>query len=108
MTVIAPRRDFAGKVEPFAILPDGQWLGAKITPAEEREPAPHGRAVVLGFYLADIKRTEARQAVLKEALSFLRRTAQPPARVMVTETESKPARREETPTGTSSGESDRK
>src|SRR5207244_3633474 len=52
LTVIAPRRDFKGLVEPFALLPDGQWIGAKIAPAEEREPAPHGRAVVLGFYLA--------------------------------------------------------
>ena len=46
------------------------------------------------------------QAVLKEAMSFLRRTAQPPARLVTTE--SRPAHREETPTGASSGESDRK
>jgi hypothetical protein len=110
LTVIAPREGFRGRIEPFATLPDGQWIGAKIAPPDSGENGdPRGRAVVLGFYLADVKGAEARQVVLKEAMSFLRRNAQPPAKLVTTET--RPAGREETPVGSSSsggGEQERK
>jgi hypothetical protein len=104
VTVIAPRRDFAGRVEPFALLPDGQWIGAKITPADPA--ATGGRAIVLGFYLADIKGAEARQAVLKEAMTFLRRDSKPSPRIEASET--RPARRDENPIGATSGDAERK
>src|SRR5262249_19795407 len=101
LTVIAPRPDSGRRIEPFAVLPDGQWIGAKIAPATLNESEPRGRAVVLGFYLSDIKGAEARQAVLKEALAFLqKRTAQTSR--LIEASESRPARREETPTGASS------
>jgi hypothetical protein len=106
ITVIAPRPGFAGRVEPFALLPDGQCIGVKVTPPSDDGTAK-GRAIVLGFYLADVKGPEARQAILKEAIAFLKkRTGQPPAELHATET--RPARREEVPTGASGGELDRK
>jgi hypothetical protein len=104
LTVVAPRPGAISRVEPFAVLPDGQWIGARISP----EPGSRaGRAVVLGFYLADVKGAEARQAVLKEAFSFLRRDDSP-ALPLEAITESRPARREETPAGASSGGSERR
>jgi hypothetical protein len=57
-------------VEPFLQLPDGQWIGAKIA----RRDAASGkdyRAVVLGFFLADVKGAEERRVLLAEALRFL-------------------------------------
>lgn len=69
LTLVAARPNVTG-VTPFAILPDGQWIGAKI----DRQHPLTGkafRAIVLGFYLADIKGDEARRTVIKEALAFL-------------------------------------
>ncbi|MEN6575048.1 MAG: hypothetical protein ABFD90_01805, partial [Phycisphaerales bacterium] len=58
-------------VAPLCVLADtGSMIGAKI----ERTHPDTGvsfRAVVLGFYLADIKDTTQRQALLKEVLAFL-------------------------------------
>ncbi|MEN6428379.1 MAG: clostripain-related cysteine peptidase [Phycisphaerales bacterium] len=58
-------------VAPLCILADtGSMIGAKI----ERTHPDTGvsfRAVVLGFYLTDIKDTTQRQALLKEVLAFL-------------------------------------
>jgi hypothetical protein len=71
ITILAPV-DGAEGVQPFALLPDGQWIGAKVA----RRDAASGkelRAVVLGFYLADVKGADDRRALLAEALRFLER-----------------------------------
>lgn len=67
LTVFA-RRD-AG-VEPFAVLPDGQWIGARVA---RKDPVSGAtvRAVLFGFFLADVKGDDDRRAVLAEALAFL-------------------------------------
>ena len=67
---------------------------------------PRGRAIVLGFYLTDVKGAEARQTLLKEALSFLRAEARQPAPVIITET--RPAMPPVSPAGAGSGELERK
>lgn len=62
--------DGAKGVEPFVKLPDGQWLGAKISRVDPTTKKPF-RAIVLGFYLADVANTDDRRALLAEALRFL-------------------------------------
>jgi hypothetical protein len=57
-------------VEPFAVLPGGQWIGAKVSKNDAATGAEY-RAVILGFYLCDIKGDDNRLAVVREALSFL-------------------------------------
>jgi hypothetical protein len=71
ITVFAPR-DGAGGVEPFCTLPDGQVVGAKIA---RRDPTTgkEGRAVVFGFFLADVQDAALRRALLKDAVAFLER-----------------------------------
>jgi hypothetical protein len=69
ITVFEPIAGAEG-VEPFVLLPDGQWLGAKISRTDP-ESKKSFRAVVLGFYLADVANADDRRALLKEALKFL-------------------------------------
>jgi hypothetical protein len=104
ITIIAPRPGFTGAVEPFALLPDGQWIGAKVAPkTPSGELAPRGRAVLLGFHLSDVKGAPARQSVLREALAFLRPASSPePATPFTSDT--RRAVREEVPVGSSGGE----
>ncbi|MGE5293984.1 MAG: hypothetical protein ACM3VT_04095, partial [Solirubrobacterales bacterium] len=66
-------RTFTGGdgVAPLCLLSDSQaMIGAKI---ERTHPATGAsfRAVVLGFYLADVKDPAQRQALLREILTFL-------------------------------------
>ncbi|MBI3817521.1 MAG: helix-hairpin-helix domain-containing protein [Planctomycetes bacterium] len=67
---IFKKRDDADGVEPFATLPDGQWIGAKIA-RKDPSTGKDFRAVILGFYLMDIQNADSRRAVLGEALEFL-------------------------------------
>jgi len=69
ITLLAPV-DGATGVEPFVQLPDGQWLGAKVA-RRDPESGKEYRAIVLGFYLADVKGDDDRRALLAEALRFL-------------------------------------
>jgi|GEM_PF-5099966 len=58
-------------VEPLCVLADTKaMIGAKITRTHPATKTPF-RAVVLGFYLADIQDEAQRQALLKEILTFL-------------------------------------
>ena len=71
LTIFRRRPGAAGDgVEPFAVLPGGQWVGARVARRDTAAGKPY-RAVVLGFFLADVKGAENRQAILKEALAFL-------------------------------------
>ncbi len=68
-----PIRIFTGSegVTPLCVLADsGAMIGAKI---ERTHPGTQAsfRAVVLGFYLADIEDAGQRQTLLKEILGFL-------------------------------------
>ncbi|MFO0980282.1 MAG: clostripain-related cysteine peptidase [Planctomycetota bacterium] len=66
-------------VEPFATLKDGgRMIAAKIARQDAKTGTPF-KAVVLGFYLSDIKGDDDRLAVFKAALDFLKRepTAEP-------------------------------
>jgi hypothetical protein len=69
ITVFEPIAGVDG-VEPFVQLPDGQWLGAKVARTDPATKKSY-RAVVLGFYLADVANADDRRALLKEALRFL-------------------------------------
>ena len=69
VSVLAPVEGVVG-VTPFVTLPDGQWLGAKVA-RRDPETGREVRAVVLGFYLADVQGDEQRRALLAEALHFL-------------------------------------
>jgi Clostripain family len=58
-------------VEPLAVLePGGRWIGATIDRTDP-ETGKDYRAVVLGFYLADIRNDADRRALLAHALEFL-------------------------------------
>jgi DNA uptake protein ComE-like DNA-binding protein len=71
ITIFQKRDGAAGDgVEPFAVLPDGRWIGAKISRVDPNTSKLY-KAVVLGFYLADVKGADSRRAILKEALTFL-------------------------------------
>lgn len=57
-------------VKPFAVLDNGETIGVTV----ERTSKATGkryRAVVLGFYLADVKDEAQRRALLKQAFDFL-------------------------------------
>jgi hypothetical protein len=69
ITVFEPIAGVEG-VEPFVQLPVGQWLGAKVARTDPQTKKSY-RAVVLGFYLADVANADDRRALLKEALRFL-------------------------------------
>jgi len=69
ITIFAPIAGADG-VEPFVQLPDGQWLGAKISRVDPVTKKPF-RAIVLGFYLADVANADDRKAMVTEALRFL-------------------------------------
>ena len=69
ITVFEPIAGAEG-VEPFVKLPDGQWLDAKVARTDPETKKSY-RAVVLGFYLADVANADDRRALLKEALRFL-------------------------------------
>ncbi len=59
-------------VRPLCVLEEsGQTIGARIERTDGETGSTY-RAVVLGFYLADVKGDEERMALLKEALAFLR------------------------------------
>ncbi len=75
VTVFAARDGVEG-IEPFALLPDGQMIGAKIARVDSTTRKPY-RAVILGFYLTDVKGDDNRRAILKEALEFLTPSAAP-------------------------------
>src|SRR5262249_27709449 len=77
ITVFEPISGADG-VEPFVQLPDGQWLGAKVARTDPETKKSY-RAVVLGFYLADVANADDRRALLKEALKFLEANPQNPA-----------------------------
>jgi hypothetical protein len=71
ITVFRAREGDAGRgVEPFCILPDGKLIGVKIARRDETTGKDY-RAVVLGFFLADVKNADDRRALLKDALAFL-------------------------------------
>lgn len=57
-------------VEPLCVLDGGAMIGAKIDRVDA-ETGKNVRAVVLGFYLTDVKGDDNRRALLKEALDFL-------------------------------------
>lgn len=69
LTIIAPREGAAG-VEAFATLPDGRWIGAKVARTDATTKKSY-RAVILGFYLADVRHDGDRTAILKAALEYL-------------------------------------
>jgi len=69
ITVFEPA-DGASGVEPLVLLPDGQWIGARVA-RRDAQSGKEVRAVVLGFYLADVKGADDRKALLAEALRFL-------------------------------------
>jgi DNA uptake protein ComE-like DNA-binding protein len=98
LTVFAARDGVAG-VEPFATLADGQWVGAKIRRTDP-QTAKTSRAVVLGFYLADVKGPDERTAILKEALAFLTPTPIAPAAAPTPSIEASTSRPTPEPAGT--------
>ncbi|MBI4882139.1 MAG: helix-hairpin-helix domain-containing protein, partial [Planctomycetes bacterium] len=64
-------------VRPLCVLEEsGQMIGARIERTDAETGATY-RAVVLGFYLADVKGDEERLALLKEAMAFLRPAESP-------------------------------
>jgi cysteine peptidase C11 family protein/helix-hairpin-helix protein len=65
-------------VEPFATLKEGgKMIGAKISRTDPTTGKAF-KAVVLGFYLTDVKGDDQRLAILREAMTFLSREPLPP------------------------------
>ncbi len=62
--------------EPLCVLDDGRWVGATIA-RTDKETGKDYRAVVLGFYLADVKSADDRRALLERIFSFLDEKALP-------------------------------
>jgi hypothetical protein len=60
ITVFEPIAGVEG-VEPFIELPDGQWLGAKVARTDPGTKKSY-RAIVLGFYLADVANADDRRS----------------------------------------------
>ncbi len=57
-------------IEPLAVLDNGRWIGVTIERTDKDSGKPY-RAVVLGFYLTDVKSEADRRAILGFALDFL-------------------------------------
>jgi hypothetical protein len=86
-------------VEPFVTLKEnGAMIGAKITRTDPESGKAY-RAVVLGFYLTDVKGEANRRALFQDALTFLRRDAAV-APISAADASSKPATPEPAPQAT--------